>query len=78
MELEYTIAELLERSEFEEDKRLLSSETNLSSEDLEKLSNKILIAEAGVVNDEIKSLIDSNSIKEAFTKYREASKRFGA
>lgn len=78
MELEYTIAELLERSEFEEAKRLLSSETNLSSEDLEKLSNKILIAEAGVVNDEIKSLIDSNSIKEAFTKYREASKRFGA
>ena len=78
MELEYTIAELLERREFEEAKRLLSSETNLSSEDLEKLSNKILIAEAGVVNDEIKSLIDSNSIKEAFTKYREASKRFGA
>jgi hypothetical protein len=78
MELEYTIAELLERREFEEAKRLLSSETNLSSEDLEKLSNKILIAEAGVVNDEIKSLIDSNSIKEAFTKYSEASKRFGA
>ena len=78
MELEYTIAELLERREFEEAKRLLSSETNLSLEDLEKLSNKILIAEAGVVNDEIKSLIDSNSIKEAFTKYREASKRFGA
>ena len=78
MELEYTIAELLERREFEEAKRLLSSETNLSSEDLEKLSNKILIAEAGVVNDEIKSLIASNSIKEAFTKYSEASKRFGA
>ena len=37
MELEYTIAELLERREFEEAKRLLSSETNLSSEDLEKL-----------------------------------------
>lgn len=77
MELEYAITELLEKKEFEEAKRLLSSETGLSSDDLEKLSNKILVAEAAVVNLEIQSLVDSNRIKEAFAKFNEASKRFG-